>query len=97
MQQDRALSVCIAGTTGWTGRALVRGVLGAADLRLGGAVSRLASGQDLGVALGGEPLRVAVHGSVGDARNDIDVLIDYTSSTVVKATRSRRSTPASPA
>jgi 4-hydroxy-tetrahydrodipicolinate reductase len=85
MQQGGALSVCIAGATGWTGRALVRGVLAAADLKLGGAVSRSASGQDLGVALGGEPLGVAVRGSVGDALDDVDVLIDYTSPTVVKA------------
>ena len=32
MQQGRPLSVCIAGATGWTGQALVRGVLATADL-----------------------------------------------------------------
>jgi 4-hydroxy-tetrahydrodipicolinate reductase len=85
MQQARALSVCIAGATGWTGRALVEAVLAAGDLRLGAAVSRSASGQDLGVALGGEPLGVAVGGSVADALDDVDVLIDYTSPAVVKA------------
>ena len=52
MTDGRAISVCIAGVTGWTGQALVRGVLAAADLRLRGAVSRSAAGQDLGVALG---------------------------------------------
>lgn len=85
MQQSGVLSVCIAGATGWTGRALVDGVLAAPDLRLGAAVSRSASGQDLGAALGGEPLGVAVHGTVADALDDVDVLIDYTSPTVVKA------------
>jgi 4-hydroxy-tetrahydrodipicolinate reductase len=85
MQQGRVLSVCIAGATGWTGRALVGGVLAAGDLRLGGAVSRSASGQDLGVALGGEPLGVVVRGSVSDAIDGVDVLIDYTSPSVVKA------------
>jgi 4-hydroxy-tetrahydrodipicolinate reductase len=33
----------------------------------------------------GEPLGVAAHGSVSDALDDIEVLIDYTSPTVVKA------------
>jgi 4-hydroxy-tetrahydrodipicolinate reductase len=85
VQQDQVLSVCIAGATGWTGRALVEGVLAAADLRLAAAVSRSASGRDLGVALGRESLGVAVCGSVGEALDGIDVLIDYTSPTVVKA------------
>ena len=48
------LSVCIAGATGWTGPALVRGVLDAPDLSLRSAVSRSAAGRDLGEALGGD-------------------------------------------
>jgi 4-hydroxy-tetrahydrodipicolinate reductase len=85
MRQERTLSVCIAGATGWTGRALVAAVLDAPDLSLRSAVSRSASGRDLGEALGGKPLNVAVHDSVGDALDGIDVLVDYTSATVVKA------------
>jgi 4-hydroxy-tetrahydrodipicolinate reductase len=84
MQQDKALSVCIAGATGWTGRALVRGVLEAGDLALRSAVSRSAAGRDLGEALGGETLGVPVHGAVRDALDGVDVLIDYTSPAVVK-------------
>ena len=60
--------VCIAGATGWTGRALVSGVLAAPDLELVCAVARSAAGRDLGEALEG-----------------IDVLVDYTSATAVKA------------
>src|SRR5919197_1670884 len=78
-------SVCIAGATGWTGRALVDGVLAASDLALASAVSRSAAGRDLGEALDGEPLGVAVHGSVGEALDGVDVLVDYTSATAVKA------------
>ena len=78
------LSVCIAGATGWTGRALVEGVLGAPDLTLGSAVARSAAGRDLGEALGRDPLDIPVHGSVDDALDGIDVLIDYTSVAVVK-------------
>jgi 4-hydroxy-tetrahydrodipicolinate reductase len=81
-QQD--LAVCIAGATGWTGSALVRGVLDAPDLALASAVSRSASGRDVGEALGGEALGVPVHGSVREALDGVDVLIDYTSATAVK-------------
>jgi 4-hydroxy-tetrahydrodipicolinate reductase len=84
MAQNRKLSVCIAGATGWTGRALARAVLDAPDLALGSAVSRSAAGRDLGEALGGEPVGVPVHASVRDALEGIDVVIDYTSATAVK-------------
>jgi len=78
------VSVCIAGATGWTGRALVRGVLEAPDLVLRSAVSRSAAGRDLGAALGGDPLGVPVHATVAEAIAGIDVLVDYTSATAVK-------------
>jgi 4-hydroxy-tetrahydrodipicolinate reductase len=79
------LGVCIAGATGWTGRAIARGVLDAPDLTLAAAVSRSAAGRDLGAALGGEPLGVPVHGTVADALGGVDVLVDYTSAIAVKA------------
>lgn len=85
MQKGKTLSVCIAGATGWTGRALVQGVLDAPDLTLRSAVSRSAAGQDLGQALGAKTLDVPVYGAVGDALDGIDVLIDYTSPAVVRA------------
>jgi 4-hydroxy-tetrahydrodipicolinate reductase len=81
----RTVSVCIAGATGWTGRALVPAVLEAPDLALTSAVSRSAAGRDLGEALGGGALRVPVHASVEGALDGVDVLIDYTSATAVKA------------
>src|SRR5919197_6617111 len=80
-----ALTVCIAGATGWTGRALVPAVLDAPDLALGSAVSRSAAGGDLGEALRGDALGVPVFASVGEALDGVDVLIDYTSATAVKA------------
>ena len=79
------LSVCIAGSTGWTRRALVRGVLDAPDLSLRSAVSRSAAGRDLGEALGGDALGVPVFGCAAEALDGIDVLVDYTSATAVKA------------
>jgi 4-hydroxy-tetrahydrodipicolinate reductase len=77
--------VCIAGATGWTGRALTRAVLEAPDLALVSAVSRSASGGDLGEALGGDALGIPVRASVREALDGVDVLIDYTSATAVKA------------
>jgi 4-hydroxy-tetrahydrodipicolinate reductase len=79
------ISICIAGATGWTGRALVPAVLAARDLELVSAVSRSAAGQDLGGALGGPSNGVPVRKSVGEALDGVDVLIDYTSATAVKA------------
>jgi 4-hydroxy-tetrahydrodipicolinate reductase len=58
----------------------VQAVIDAPDLALGSAVSRSRAGRDLGEAPG-----VPVYGSVGEALDGIDVLIDYTSATAVKA------------
>jgi 4-hydroxy-tetrahydrodipicolinate reductase len=77
--------VCIAGATGWTGRALVAAVAEAPDLSLVSAVGRSAAGHDLGEALGGDPLGVPVHASVAEALDGVDVVVDYTSATAVKA------------
>ena len=80
-----AISVSIAGATGWAGSALVEAVLQADGLRLCSAVARSSAGQDLGDALGREALAVPVYGTVADALEGIDVLVDYTSHAVVKA------------
>ena len=77
--------MCIAGATGWTGRALVDGVLAAPDLELRSAVARSSAGRDLGAALGREALGVPVHGRVSDALDGVDVLVDYTSARAVKS------------
>jgi len=79
------LAVCLAGATGWTGRALVPALLEAPDLVLRAAVSRSAAGRDLGAALGGDALGVPVHAAVAEALEGVDVLVDYTSAAVVKA------------
>ena len=80
------LKVCVAGATGWAGRAVAEAVLAAADLRLVSAVSRSHAGSDLGAAWGADPVDVPVHGSVAEAvaAGATDVLVDYTAHDAVK-------------
>ncbi|HEX6872772.1 MAG TPA: 4-hydroxy-tetrahydrodipicolinate reductase [Micromonosporaceae bacterium] len=77
------IEVCVAGATGWAGRAVAEAVLGAEGLRLRSAVARSAAGLDLGTAWGGERNGVPVHASVADALDHVDVLVDYTSHAAV--------------
>ncbi len=77
--------ICLAGATGWTGRAIVDGILAADDLELRTAVARSAAGSDLGDALGRAPLGVPVYGAIADAFDGVDVLIDFTSHDAAKA------------
>src|SRR3954452_4416131 len=71
------LTVCIAGATGWTGQALVRGVREAPDLELRSAVRRSAAGGEID----GAP----VYASAAEALDGVDVLVDFTSVEAVKA------------
>ncbi len=81
----RVIRVCVAGATGWVGSVLIPAIAAADDLELQGTVARSVAGQDIGTALGGEPLGVTVSGSVADALDQVDVLVDYTSHDAVKA------------
>ena len=74
-----SINVCVAGATGWTGRAIAAAVHEAPDLTLRTAVSRSAAGTDLGAAWGGSPIDVPVRAGVADALDGVDVLVDYTS------------------
>jgi 4-hydroxy-tetrahydrodipicolinate reductase len=80
-----SLAVCVAGATGWTGRAVAEGVLAAEDLSLCTAVSRSSAGSDLGTAWAGQPNGVPVFGSVAEALDGVAVLVDYTSHEAVLA------------
>jgi 4-hydroxy-tetrahydrodipicolinate reductase len=70
------IGICIAGATGWTGGALVDGVLTADDLELRSGVARSAAGGEAG----GAP----IFATVAEALDGVDVLIDFTSHEVVK-------------
>jgi 4-hydroxy-tetrahydrodipicolinate reductase len=71
-------AVCVAGATGWTGRAVAEGVLAAPDLTLHSALARRADGQDLGEAWGGAPLGVPVSADLRAALAGVDVLVEFT-------------------
>jgi 4-hydroxy-tetrahydrodipicolinate reductase len=76
--------VCVAGATGWTGRAVSEGVLAAADLTLGSAVARTTAGRDLGEAWGVAANGVMIRGDVAEALDGVHVLVDYTAPDSVK-------------
>ena len=79
------ISVSVAGATGWTGRPVAEAILACDHLVLRSAVSRSAAGQDLGAAWGEDALDVPVFGSVADALDSVDVLVDYTSDEAVRS------------
>ena len=82
---DRSLiGVCVAGATGWTGRAIAEAVMAAPDLELRSAVARSAAGEDLGTAWGVEPCGVIVTSEVAAALDGVDVLVEFTSHEAAK-------------
>lgn len=76
--------ICMAGVTGWTGKAITAGILDAEDLELTGALARKAAGLDVGNVLGRAPVGVAITADVGGALAGAEVLIDYTHPDAVK-------------
>jgi 4-hydroxy-tetrahydrodipicolinate reductase len=79
------IRVCLAGATGWTGRALVSAIRDSDAFQVTSAVARRSAGLDLGLAIGGTALGVAVSATIQEAlKAETDVLIDYSHPTVVK-------------
>jgi 4-hydroxy-tetrahydrodipicolinate reductase len=73
------IAVAVAGATGWTGSAVALAAADAPDLTLRSAIARSSAGQDLGTALGREPINVPVHADVREALDGVDVLVEFTS------------------
>lgn len=74
------IRVCVAGATGWVGKALVPAVAVSPDLSLVGAVSRSSAGKSLLDVLGVRVPKLLISRTVEEAlREETDVLIDYTS------------------
>jgi 4-hydroxy-tetrahydrodipicolinate reductase len=85
-RRARRIRVCLAGATGWIGRALVPAIASATDLELVGAVSRSAAGGSLESVLGHGDSALEVRASVELALQvETDVLIDFTGPEAVKS------------
>src|SRR5260370_31645325 len=79
------MRVCVAGATGWTGRAVTGALLGSSDFQLVGAIASRQVGVDIGEALGHGRAHVTIVASLEEALAvPTDVLIDYTAPEVVK-------------
>ena len=80
-----AIRVCMAGATGWAGRAVTGAILGSSDFQLVGAMARRHVGVDIGEALDYRRANVNIVASLEEALAvPTDVLIDYTAPEVVK-------------
>lgn len=80
------IRVCLAGATGWVGRALAPAIINSPDMALVGAVSRSSAGKSLGELLSIPKFSLVVSGSVEEAlKADTDILIDFTSPDSVKS------------
>jgi 4-hydroxy-tetrahydrodipicolinate reductase len=78
-------AICLAGATGWVGKALSKAICESDEFELVGAVARKHAGTQLGGVLGLNGLDVVVSAGVRDAlSNECDVFIDYTHPEVVK-------------
>lgn len=75
------IGVAVAGVSGRMGRMLVQALAGSDRLALAAALERPGhgwAGQDLGTAMGGAPLGLAVAGDAAAALADAQVVIDFT-------------------
>ena len=82
-----SIRVCVAGVTGWTGRAVAEAVLRSDDFRLVSAVARQAAGEDVGSAIGHDQatgVDITADPAIALAARP-DVWIDYTHPAVVKS------------
>jgi 4-hydroxy-tetrahydrodipicolinate reductase len=82
---DLKIKVCLAGATGWVGRALSKAIHESKEFELVAAVGRASGGKRLGDVLEIPPIGITVSNIVEDALTaKCDVLIDYTHPAAVK-------------
>jgi len=80
-------SICIAGISGWVGKALVDPIMEQEDLELISGIARGLAGQQIQKkSVDGQRVEIPVFGTLAEAINykKPDVLIDYTKPNVVK-------------
>src|SRR5262245_20665237 len=80
-----AISVCLAGATGWAGSELARAIAGSRDVVLAAAVSRTHAGRSLGDVLGDTRIACPIYASAAEAAaTRCDVFVEYTKPDVAK-------------
>lgn len=81
-----AIRICVAGATGWAGSMVTRTILGTGEFQLVGAIARQKVGQDVGEVFGLPKANIPIVQTLEETlHTTIDVLIDYTDPTSVKA------------
>ena len=80
------IQVCFAGVTGWTAPPIVAAIDQAGDLALSAGVSRSAAGKSVAAVLNSTS-EARIYATVAEAirSSTVDVLVDYTSASAVKA------------
>ena len=83
--ENPKINICLAGVTGWVGRALYNEINVSDDLNLISAVSRKQAGKHISDLFNSDGTGIMIDKSVPDAlEKKCDVLIDYTSPLIVK-------------
>lgn len=80
-----AVTVCLAGATGWAGSELARGIAEVTDISLVAGVSRTEAGRSLGEAIGAPRLTAPIYASAEEAlKHRCDVFVEYTKPDIAK-------------
>lgn len=80
-----AITVCLAGATGWAGSELARGIAEVSDVTLTAAVSRTQAGRSLGEAIGEPRLTTPIYATAEEAlTHPCDIFVEYTKPDVAK-------------
>lgn len=80
------IRICLAGPTGWVGKALAKAIVQSESFELTSAVGKTSAGKKLGEILGLAQLDFPIQADMDNALSvPCDVFIDYTHPTVVKA------------
>ena len=79
------IKVCLAGATGWTGKALATALHASAEFELTSALTRTTGGKDLGEVIAGTHWGTPIYSDLNKALAGVDVMIEYTGHASVKA------------
>lgn len=79
------IKICLAGATGWTGKALATALHASAEFELTSALTRTTGGKDLGEVIADTHWGTPIYSDLNKALTGVDVMIEYTGHASVKA------------